>query len=94
VDLPIRQHPGAPDHLYLVKKDESAYVREHASESLNFQISVTLWSIVCLVLMFVLIGFLLIFVLLIMDLVCTILAAVKASNGQPYRYPLTIRLIS
>jgi len=32
--------------------------------------------------------------LILLDLVLTIQAAYKASNGQDYRYPLTIRLIS
>ena len=35
----------APLIIYLVKKDESAYVKEHAKESLNFQI--TMFIIYC-----------------------------------------------
>ncbi|HII06280.1 MAG TPA: DUF4870 domain-containing protein [Methanotrichaceae archaeon] len=38
-------------------------------------------------------GFLLIIGLLILDLILVIVAAVKASNGEAYRYPLTIRSI-
>jgi len=80
--------------FYLIKKDQCPYTRAHAASSLNFQISLTIWLFISLILAFVLIGFLFIIVLAIMDLVCTILGAVRASNGEYYDYPLTIRFVS
>ena len=76
--------------IYLIKKDESAYVAEHAKESLNFQITV---SIVAIVLALTVIGIVLIWVLGIARLVFMIIATIRASDNQLYRYPLTIRLI-
>jgi uncharacterized Tic20 family protein len=80
--------------VWLIKKDTMPLVDQHGKESLNFQITVLLAFIVCIVLAFVLIGFLLMFIVGIGALVLTIMAAVKVSNGQfDYKYPFTLRLI-
>lgn len=79
--------------FWLINKDKMPYVDDQGKESLNFQITVTIASIISAVLIVVLIGFLLIFAVLIFWLIFTIIASVKASNGEYYRYPLTIRLI-
>jgi uncharacterized Tic20 family protein len=76
--------------IYLIKKDESAYVTEHARESLNFQITM---SIVAIALVLTIVGILLVWVLAIVVLVLVIIASIKASENKVYRYPLTIRLI-
>jgi uncharacterized protein len=76
--------------IYLIKKNESAYVTAHARESLNFQITM---SIAAIVLFLTLIGILLLWVLGIVVLVFVIIATVKASDNKLYRYPMTIRLI-
>ena len=76
--------------IYLIKKDESAYVADHAKESLNFQITI---SIVAIVLVLTIVGILLIWVLGIARLVLMIIATINASDNKLYRYPLTIRLI-
>jgi uncharacterized Tic20 family protein len=78
----------------LVKGNDSAFVRRHAVESLNFQISLLIYLVVSLVLAFVLIGFLLMAVVGVFALVVIILATIKAANGEDYRYPLCIRLVS
>ncbi|MEO1259571.1 MAG: DUF4870 domain-containing protein [Bacteroidota bacterium] len=83
----------APLIIYLVKKDESDYIREHAVESLNFQLSLTIYMIASVVLILVFIGFFLLIGFSIMALVVVIIATIKASEGKPYRYPLTIRFI-
>jgi hypothetical protein len=80
----------APLIIYLLKKDESAFVREHAKESLNFQISIFL---ICIVLFVTVIGILLIWLVGILALVLVIVATIKASEGKLYRYPFSIRLI-
>lgn len=79
--------------VLLIQSDRSRFVREHTVEALNFNLSVLIYSIVGWVLLFVLIGVVVLGALGILWLVCTILAIVKASNGEPYRYPLTIRLV-
>ncbi|UUZ81688.1 DUF4870 domain-containing protein [Paenibacillus sp. P26] len=83
----------APLIIWLIKKDQSAFVEEHARESLNFQISLMIYSFVSGILCFVIIGFVLLPVLGVFALVVILIATVKASKGEYYRYPLCIRLI-
>lgn len=94
----------APLVVWLLKRHESLGVDAHGKESLNFNIS---WSIYWLVagaivgiLCIVIIGLALLPVLIVGGIVgwitmviLTIVASVKASNGQIYRYPLTIRFL-
>ena len=79
--------------IWLIKKDEYPFVDDQGKESVNFQITMTLAAIVCVVLVFVVIGFFLLLALLVVDLVFIIIATIKANNGEAYRYPVTIRLI-
>jgi uncharacterized protein len=79
--------------VWLIKKDEFAIVDEHGRESLNFQISLSIYSIVSFFLCFAFIGFLLLPAILIAGLVFVIIATLKANKGESYRYPLTIRFI-
>jgi uncharacterized Tic20 family protein len=87
--------PGfiGPLVVWLLKKDQSAYVDVHGKESLNFQISLLIYFVVSLVLILVLIGIALLVVLGILAIVLPIIAGVKASNGETWRYPLTIRFL-
>ena len=62
-------------------------------EALNFQISMTIYSLAAFVLMFVGIGFILIFPLILVDVISVIIAAIKTSNGGEYQYPITIRFL-
>ncbi|RPD47446.1 MULTISPECIES: DUF4870 domain-containing protein [Chitinophagaceae] len=83
----------APLIIYLIKKDESPFVREHAKESLNFQITLAIAYIVSFILMIVLIGILMLMVIGVVHLVLVIVATVKAAENKMYRYPFCIRLI-
>jgi len=79
--------------IWLIKKDQSAYIDEQAKEALNFQITMVIAFVVSWILMFVLIGMFLMPLLMIANLVFCILAAVAVSNGKPYRYPVALRLL-
>ena len=86
--------------VYLVKKDDP-FVRRHAAEALNFNLSVTLYAIVggfvLVLLIIAVVGLLLIPVAIaaaVAWFVLVIIAAMKANNGEDYRYPLTIRFVS
>ena len=79
--------------LWLIKKDESAFVGEQAREALNFQITMALAFFISWILMFVVIGIFLIPILVLVNFVLCILAAVSASKGKAYRYPFAIRLV-
>lgn len=79
--------------VWLVKKDQIASVDAHGKESLNFHLSLFIYYIVCALLMIVVVGIPLLIALAIFNLVMIIVASIKASNGELYRYPLTIRFI-
>jgi uncharacterized Tic20 family protein len=79
--------------IWLIKRNEIPSVEAHGKESLNFQISVLIYMAVSAVLMLVLVGVFLMVIVGITAIVLVIIASVKASNGELYRYPLTIRLI-
>ena len=93
----------APLVIYLVKKNESAYVRTHAAESLNFQLTVFLgWIaiwIVTMILGFIISVFsfilfpLLMFALGITCLVLIIIATIRASENKIYHYPFSIKFV-
>ena len=99
--LPAIAHVIGPLIIWLLKRDEFPEVDDQGKESLNFQISMLIYTAVLavafFVLIFVLIGFLLLplfGVLYLLDIVFVIVASIKASEGKLYRYPLTIRFIS
>jgi uncharacterized Tic20 family protein len=80
--------------VLLIKGNESHYIRAQAVESLNFQITMLIAGLVAFVSLFVLVGFLLLPLVGIWWLVFTILGSVKSANGELYRYPMTIRMVS
>ena len=83
----------APLIVWLLNKDESPFVDNQGRESLNFQISITIYMVVAGLLCFIFIGIPILAGLVIFDLVVVIKAALKANQGEYYRYPLTIRFI-
>jgi uncharacterized Tic20 family protein len=80
--------------VYLAMRGESDYVATNAKEALNFHLSVLLYCLCCIPLTFVVIGIPLLVVIGLASLVMAVIAAVKASDGGCYRYPLTVRLVS
>jgi len=79
--------------IWLIKKEEFPMVDDQGRESLNFQISMTIYTIVSFFLCFVIIGFLILPAVLLVDLILVIVGSVKANKGEVYRYPFTIRFI-
>ena len=80
--------------VYLAMRKESEYVATNAREALNFHISVLIYAVCCIPLVFILVGVPLLLVLGLGSLVLAIIATIKAYDGQCYRYPLTLRLVS
>ncbi len=93
----------APLLVMLLKGESSPFVRRHSVESLNFQISLLIYSvvlgIVAAVLVIGTVGLALLVVvpvgllLAVIVLTLIIIATFRASNGEAYEYPLTIRLV-
>ncbi len=79
--------------IYLVKKDESAFVGDQAKEVLNFHLSVIIYAVIAFVSVFFLIGMLLVPALGVFVLVVTIMGAISAYEGKTFRYPLCIRFL-
>ena len=87
-------HVVVPLIIWLIKRGESPEIDATGKEVLNFQISYTIYSVIAGGLCFVLIGFVILPIILIIWLVSIIIAAVKTSNGESYRYPFTIRFLN
>lgn len=79
--------------MYLVAKDDQPFLKHHAAESLNFQITVTIGYLISFVLMLVIIGFLTWALIWIGALVLAIVATMAANRGEWYRYPINIRMV-
>jgi len=79
--------------IWQIKKDTLPFAADQGKEALNFNITMLIAAFVCFLLTFVLIGFVLLPLLGLGWLIFTILAAIKANNGEAYRYPFALRLI-
>jgi hypothetical protein len=86
-------HLLPPLIVWLVKRDESPEIDAHGKEAVNFQISMLIYNIVAAVFCLILIGFVFLAVLWVLNAVFVIIAAIRASDGKFYRYPMTIRFI-
>ena len=84
--------------VWMLVRDKSAFATEHAKEAVNFNLSMFLYSALLTVLVIFTLGIGIIValpmwgILALLWIVCTLVAAFKAYDGQPYRYPVTIRL--
>ena len=79
--------------IWLLKRDELPLVNHAGRESLNFQLSLMIYFVIGLILTPVVIGFLILPILLVIDLVMVIKAAIAASEGKEFTYPLAIHFI-
>ncbi len=90
--------------IWLFRRDQYQLVDEQGKESVNFQISMSIYALIGLILSIALlativlspVGILIIFllgVLGIIDIVLVIIATINTSNGRRYSYPLTIRFL-
>jgi uncharacterized Tic20 family protein len=79
---------------WIIKKDEFPLVDDQGKEAINFQISMTIYIIASIILIFLLVGIPLLIALGLFDLIVTVIAAIKANEGIKFRYPLCIRFIN
>lgn len=79
---------------YLVLKDKGPFIRAHTATALNFQLTILIAYIVGGILSIILVGFILIAAAYVLNIVFSIIAAMKANQGQGYQYPMTIKFIS
>ncbi len=86
-------HIIGPLVFWLIKKDQFPEVDRQGKEALNFQISMTIWMILSGILVIIVIGLFALIALGVLDLVITIVAAVKSNNGERFKYPLTLEIL-
>ena len=83
----------APLIIWQIKKDDMPFASDQGKECLNFQISMLIYIIISGILTLILIGFAFLVILYVLNIILTIIAAIKANEGVTYRYPLTMRFI-
>jgi uncharacterized Tic20 family protein len=91
--IPFLGNIVGPLIIWVIKKDEFPLVHDQGKESINFQISMTIYFFASILLSVIVIGVPIMIAILLFVPVVTIIAAVRASEGIKYRYPLTIRFI-
>jgi uncharacterized protein len=82
-----------PLAIWLTRRDRDPFIDQAGREALNFGISIAVYGAVVLIAALMLVGIPLLIAGVIAWVVLASLAAVKASQGQSYRYPLTIRFV-
>lgn len=83
----------APLIIWLIKKQEYPGLDPVGRSVLNFQISWMIYAFVAGLTIWVCIGAILLPAVVIAWLVFLIIGAVKASNGETYKFPLTIKML-
>lgn len=89
--LPAFGNIIGPLIIWLIKKDQSAWVDKQGKESLNFQISITIYYIVSFILVIIIIGIPMLIAISLFWFIVVIMASVKVSNGEDFQYPLSIQ---
>ena len=79
--------------IWLSKRNEYDFVRTEGKEVINFNLSYSLYMIISSILIIVYVGMFFVAILGVLIIIFPIVGAIKASNGQHYHYPLSIRFI-
>ena len=82
-----------PFIVWLVKRRDPDMVAAHAAAALNFHLSLLLYLLLCIPLAMVVVGVPLMILIVVASVVLAIIAAVRASDGVLYQYPLTIPFV-
>lgn len=80
--------------VWILKKDDSAYIADQSKEALNFQITILIAMFISQLLIWLLIGLILMPIVWLINIVFCIIAAISTSKGETYRYPFCLRLIN
>jgi len=83
--------------VWLLKRDDSPFIREEAREALNFNISVAIYyacaALLCITIILIPLVWILAILLHIFHVVCIVVGGVRAYEGRPFRYPLNLNLV-
>lgn len=78
---------------WLSRKDDSEWVNVNGRNSLNFELSILLYTVLALPLCLIILGIPIIGVLWLIKIISITVASIKASKGQLFKYPLLIPFI-
>ncbi|MBI4311610.1 MAG: zinc ribbon domain-containing protein [Chloroflexi bacterium] len=79
--------------MWLISREEHPFIDHNGKESVNFQISVIIFALICIPLLFIIVGFFLLFALAVYAVIAVIVASIRAANGEFFRYPITFRFL-
>jgi uncharacterized protein len=82
-----------PIIMWATNKDKNAVIDMHGKVTVNWLISLLIYSIVCGILIFVVIGIFGLVLLAVLNFIFAIVAAIKANDGQVWVYPLSIKFL-
>lgn len=82
-----------PAVVWFLYREQSSFVVAQAKEALNFHIGMSIGLFISGWLIWVLIGFVTFAILAVVIIYGGVRAASMASNGEYYRYPLTVRFL-
>lgn len=77
--------------VLLVSDDQE--VKAHSKKVLNWQLSLIIYYIISTILVIIIIGILFIPILMLLNLIFSIMGAVKANDGKLWDYPLSIKFL-
>ncbi|MEM7657334.1 MAG: DUF4870 domain-containing protein [Bacteroidota bacterium] len=86
-------HILGPLLVWQMKKKEMPILDQHGKDAINFHLSMTLFILLSIPLIFIIIGIPILIGLVFTQLIATIVVAIKAQNGDKYKYPLSIRFL-
>jgi len=80
--------------IWATQKDRVEHMDAHGKAILNFQLSVIVYSIISIPLIFIGIGIITLILIGILAFVMPIINGIKASNGELPSYPLSLNFVS
>lgn len=81
---------AVPIVLWQITKERDPVIDRHGRVVVNWMITELILGLLCIPLCFVLIGFPLLLLLIALGIIYPIIGAVKAANGEVWRYPGSI----
>jgi len=95
--VPVAGNIAAPLIIWLIKKPELPGLEPVGKTVLNFQISWSIWMLIASAIGFaascLIVPLLLPLGVAVAWIIFTAMGSMKASNGEPYEYPLTIKIL-
>lgn len=79
-----------PVVIYILKKDDVPGLEAHWNVVINWIISAIIYAVICFILMIIVIGVFLLWGLALLGLIFPIIGAIKANDGEVWKYPLSI----